>query len=349
MTSTRSSLVAVSLAVLAVAASACASVAPASGPVDASVDGSDDSLSVAVASFDLAVGDDQRFIAGVLTPDRMVIGGGEVEMAFAYLPTDGDPQPRGTTTASFLAVPGKEPSETLSQPTVLGAAAAHDHSDGADHSHPPDPADDPQAAGVYQTRVDLDQAGFWQVTATATIDGEHRTGTAAFEVASEQEVPDVGDPAPIVETLTLDRAVPTSAVDSRAIVDGHVPDPVLHTDDLADVLRSGRPAVVVFSTPVYCVSRFCGPITDTVEELAGVYNDRAAFVHVEIWSDRDAGELNVAVEEWIQTADGGSEPWVFLVGADGRIAARWDNVLDRDDLVSRLEQLPPAGSGTSGS
>lgn len=60
-------------------------------------------------------------------------------------------------------------------------------------------------------------------------------------------------------------------------------DPKLHRSRIASSLREGRPAVVARSTPVDCVSRFCGPITDMVQQLARDYSDRADFIHVEIW------------------------------------------------------------------
>jgi len=41
----------------------------------------------------------------------------------------------------------------------------------------------------------------------------------------------------------------------------------------------------VFATPVYCVSQFCGPVTDMVQDLSHRYDDRAVFIHVEIWED----------------------------------------------------------------
>jgi hypothetical protein len=34
---------------------------------------------------------------------------------------------------------------------------------------------------------------------------------------------------------------------------------------VADAIAAGRPVMVVGSTPVFCVSRFCGPITDAVQ------------------------------------------------------------------------------------
>lgn len=282
------------------------------------VPASDEDLAVAVASFDLAAGEDQRFIAGLLTPQRVGIVGGDVEMAFT--PPRGTPDDVVSTTATFLPVPGLEPETDVDGATVMEAA---------------------DGVGVYEATVDFDRPGFWELAVTATVDGQERVGTTTFEVAEEQQIVTVGEPAPRTETLTVDSDAPMAAIDSRAGSDGEVPDPELHGITIAEAIEQGRPTVVVFSTPVYCVSRFCGPVTDTVEDLADTYGDRAEFIHVEIWRDFNEGELNPAVEEWILPGEGsGGEPWVFLIGADGTIAARWDNVLDRDELVSHLDDLP---------
>ncbi|MBW3665353.1 MAG: hypothetical protein KY469_19845 [Actinobacteria bacterium] len=297
-----------------------------SGPAPATTDAATaaDQLAVAVASYDLAVGEDQRFIAGVLTPDRRLIAGGSVEMEFFFLGEEqagGEPEPVATTSATFLPVPGKEPSEG-DGPTII---------------------DDPAAAGVYETQVSFDRAGFWGVGVTAEMsDGETRRGTTSFGVASAHQVPAVGDPAPASRNLTLESDAPPVAIDSRAGTEGEIPDPELHDTTIADAIAAGSPTVVVISTPVYCVSRFCGPITDAVSDLAQTYADRAAFVHIEVWSDFETSTLNDAAAEWILTDDGGAEPWVFLIGSDGRIAARWDNVLDRAELEQLLEALPAA-------
>jgi len=304
-------------------------------------------LAVTVASFDLSVGDDQRFLAGVLTPDRQVIGGGNVDMAFTHLGDeagmDDGRGPSTTTTGSFLPVPGTPTPTDLAEPVVLGEpAGGHDLDDSGDHSDGGDGYDHEnlRAAGVYEATADFHRAGFWQVTVTADLDGQGRTGTAVFEVQDDGQVPGVGEPAPRTSTLTLDSDAPAEAIDSRAGPRTPVPDEILHQVDLVDTLDAGRPVVVVFSTPTYCTSRFCGPITEAAEEIAHDYSDRAAFVHVEIWNDIDERRFNDAVEEWIVTDDGGNEPWVFLVDADGKIAARWDNVLDIRDLTARLDELP---------
>jgi hypothetical protein len=282
-------------------------------------------LSVAVASFDLHVGEEQRLIAGVLTPDRGIVAFGDVEMELSPAGAEDDDASTQTVTASFLPVPGAEPEGGGSQPTVVVGDTG---------------------AGVYETEVDLDQAGPWEVTVTAELaDGTTRTGTASFPVAEEAQILDVGDEAPRTENLTIDDVdgdeVLPVMVDSRAQGrNDEVPASHLHDSTIAEGIEAGRPVVALFATPVYCVSRFCGPITEVFGDIAEQYEDRADFVHIEIWNDFDAQELNEAAAEWIQTEQGGNEPWTFLVDEDGRIAARWDNVLDADDLIDRLEQLP---------
>ncbi len=98
---------------------------------------------------------------------------------------------------------------------------------------------------------------------------------------------------------------------------------------------------MVFSTPTYCVSRFCGPVTDMVLGLSRDYKDRAEFIHVEIWRDFEKGEINKAAAEWLYRGEDLQEPWVFLIGADGKIVARWDNVATREEIEPLLRGLPP--------
>jgi hypothetical protein len=285
-------------------------------------------LSIAVASFDLHVGEGQRLIAGVLTPDRGLVAFGEVEMEL--VPAAGDPADAQTVSAQFLPVPGSEPEGSGSEPTVVIGDSG---------------------AGVYEAEVDLDQAGPWQLEVTAELaDGTTRRGTGGFQVGEEPGILAVGDEAHRTENLTLadidgDEVRPVM-VDSRG-QDGEdaddVPDHHLHETTIAESIEAGRPVVALFSTPVYCVSRFCGPITEVFADIAEQYDDRADFVHVEVWRDFDAQELNEAAAEWLQPQDGGGggEPWTFLIDEDGRVAARWDNVLDADDLIDHLEELPP--------
>ena len=301
---------------LCIALASCASEEPKSDPSGSTAP---DELVVQSASFDLAAGEKTRFIAGVLTPDQLFVSYGEVEMKFFYLGTkkgSGTADPGPVTTGEFLAIEG--------DPSTEGPVAAPGS----------------QGRGVYQTEVTFDRAGYWAVELTAELDGGAATGQSVFQVREEHLIPAVGDKAPPSKNLTLDSKDPKEAVDSRAGGGEEIPDEILHRTTVAQSLARKEPALVVVSTPVYCVSRFCGPVTDTIADLARDYSDRANFIHIEVWYDFNKQTLNRAAAQWIYRKKDLTEPWVFLVGADGKIAARWDNVAVRGEIEPLLRKLP---------
>jgi len=283
-----------------------------------------------VASFDVVAGRTGRFIVGLFGSDRTrTLAFGTVTLRFANLDdtagndsdTPGKPVP-----ATFLPIPGQDTDATQPGPRLVGGS---------------------EATGVYGApEVSFDQPGFWEVTVTATVDGENETATAAFEVLADSDIPTVGDPAPRTDQpLAGSTSVAPEAIDSRAGPETPIPDPELHDTTVADALDAGRPLMVVVSTPTFCVSRFCGPITDSVQQLAQQFADTPmAFVHLEVWQDFAANMVNPSAREWIAptaNADGG-EPWVFVVDTDGIITHRFDNVAtDAELLAATNEVLSP--------
>ena len=276
----------------------------------------DQRVEVAVASYDLAVGEDRRFTAGLLLPDAGVLVGGEAEMRLFYLGEDvsedsaslqrGAGDAVETATASFLAVSGLAPDPMPDEP---------------------EPGDG-SAVGVYETTFDFDLPGRYGVGVIAEVDGEQVTGTAMFDVAAETEIVEVGEAAPLEPNPTMGSDVAPVVIDSRAQDGEAVPDPQLHETALEASLDAGNRAVVLLSTPVYCVSRFCGPITEQVEQLADELPADVDVIHIEVWQDFDEQQLHPAAAAWIQTEEGGNEPWLFVVDDDGTVIGRWDNVTD---------------------
>ncbi|HZA00207.1 MAG TPA: hypothetical protein VE575_15710 [Acidimicrobiales bacterium] len=276
-----------------------------------------------VASYEPLVGDDNRLIVGLLTEDNLFVSGGTATFRLAFLGEQGGvPQEAGQAEATFLPIlePGvaqAPPRPSVGSPSQVGR-------------------------GVYSAEdVTFHEPGAWQVEVEVAIDGRLRRATAAFTVLPEPVVPAVGEEAPRTKNLTVDSAeAPPEAIDSRAATEGEIPDPELHATTIANLIERKHPFLAVFATPVFCVSRFCGPITDMVAGLAEAHPD-IGFVHVEIWRDFDNQVVNKAAAEWVQTPDGGlTEPWIFLVGEDGRIVARWDNVATPQEIEPRLRDLP---------
>lgn len=309
------------VAMLAVAA--CGGDDDTTAPPTTVADGSE--LVAQVASYDLVADRPQRVVVGLLTNDQQLIGFGTVEFTFSYLGTRErplqDPRQGPTATADYRLIPGQPPATPTSAPTFVDA----------------------DARGVYGANdVEFPDAGLWQVEVAATVQGEDRTATAAFEVLADSDIPAPGDEAPRSQNhLPGAEGVPPKAIDSRAEDDGTVPDPELHDITVADAIASGRPLMVVVSTPVYCVSRFCGPITDTIAELARQQGDAMHFVHLEVWRDFEGRAINAAAADWIYPTRSGdaAEPWVFVVGRDGRITHRFDNVSTDAELRAAVEAV----------
>lgn len=284
-----------------------------------------DGLVAQVASYELVAGQDQRVIVGVFSNDKGMLSFGSADLSFAFLgsgDSPSDPRPGMDTQAGFLPIPGSAtPTDGESTPARFTSPS--------------------EARGVYGAdSVTFDEPGFWEVTVAVDIAGERREATAAFEVGDEIHVPVAGDPAPRTQNLLPgDVDAPPTAIDSRADDSGEVPDPELHEETVAEALAADRPVMVVVSTPVFCVSQFCGPITDTVQELARENSAEMDFVHIEVWRDFENNAINRAAAEWIWPDRAGdpAEPWVFLVDRTGAIVQRWDNVATEQGLAEAVE------------
>jgi hypothetical protein len=159
-------------------------------------------------------------------------------------------------------------------------------------------------------------------------------------VLEEPAYPAPGDRALKTENLTMGSKAPAEAIDSGAATTGEVPDPELHAWTIADALAEHRPIVALFATPSYCESLFCGPVTENVRELAAAYDDRAVFVHIEIWREYNT-VLNEAAADWLYRDDNLTEPWLYLIDDRGTIVDRWGPLWDPDEVAAQLDQLPP--------
>jgi hypothetical protein len=283
-------------------------------------------VSAAMASSDHYVEAPQRVAIGLQAGDGRLVTFGSVDVSFSYLGTAEEPvdapEPGPATVAVYLPTPGT--------PDGAGGPTLNLPS---------------EARGVYQAEdVTFDRAGFWQADVAADVEGlgVQRMSTT-LEVLDDPAYPAPGEAALETDNVTLgSKDAPPEAIDSRAVNEGEVPDPELHEWTIARALQEGRPALVVFSTPVYCVSKFCGPVTDVVHQLAARYDDRAVFIHVEIWRDFRAVPqvMNEGAADWLLRNGGFTEPWLFLIGADGIIQDRWANLWREDEVVAALDALP---------
>jgi hypothetical protein len=131
---------------------------------------------------------------------------------------------------------------------------------------------------------------------------------------AEDTVPDVGERAPKVQTDTLGSV----KGDVRMLDTRLPPAPELARKSFADVVGK-EPVALLFATPQLCQSRVCGPVTDEMLQLKAKYGDDMTFIHQEVFVDNDPDK---GVRPPLKRFNLPSEPWLFTVDADGRIAAR---------------------------
>lgn len=181
---------------------------------------------------------------------------------------------------------------------------------------------------VYHADVNLPGPGRWLLL-TVTRSGEELLGGAAVvTVRRTSPVPAVGAMAPRIHTPTV-----ASVGGDVSKIDTRVPPDRLH-DDLADVLGR-RPVALLFATPALCRSRVCGPVADEAVQLATAYGDSVAFIHNEVYVDNDPSKgLRPQLRAYGLT----SEPWLFVIGRDGRIVARLEGAFGIDEFRAAIEK-----------
>ncbi len=222
-------------------------------------------------------------------------------------------------------------SEQVATPRSITVTTDHVHADGTVHVH-----EGPRST-VYVADVEFDSVGWWGVEVDVELEGERyeQIRLSNSWVRDESNEPGIGDSVPRSEQLTLRDVADISEIDSS-----NPPNPELHDQTIAEALDTGRPVVVAFVTPAFCQTRFCGPVMDEVILPSfAEYGDAAEFVHVEpfdLEAARRGSLISVpTVNEWGLL----SEPFVFVLNPDGTVAAKFEGIMEVDEVNAALDAV----------
>jgi hypothetical protein len=183
-------------------------------------------------------------------------------------------------------------------------------------------------ARIYVARFRLAEPGTY--TILAQPEGAAIQGIANLQVAKRPQAPAVGDRAIASRTPTL----ASTHGDLATLTTAKPPDRSLLRYSVADSLAAHAPFVLVFATPEFCTSRTCGPVVDVARAVQKGFAGRGVrFIHVEIYTDNNPAQgTNRWVREWRLP----TEPFVFLVGRDGRIKARFVGSVSVAELTAAV-------------
>ncbi|HJX07405.1 MAG TPA: hypothetical protein VJ736_04975 [Actinomycetota bacterium] len=301
----------VAVALAFVAAVACTNDSPTTPATTTA-----SSFMLQMGSGDLYAGTPQRVQVGVFnqTADGIqLLTGGSIPLSL--VPADGGQPIQGT--AHYVPAPG---TTVASQPTLTSPS---------------------KARGVYELEnVTFPSTGVWTASLSFTSDGHPQNLTTDFGVSDEPALPAPGQRAFATKNLTMaDANAKPESIDSRAQDGAKIPDPELHQETIAAALAAHQPILALFSTPVWCMSQFCGPSTDALEQLAGTGPQDAAYIHVEIYEDHATNQVNAAAKQWLLRNGSLTEPWLFLIAPDGKIVDRWSPLFQVSEVRAELDRV----------
>ncbi len=192
--------------------------------------------------------------------------------------------------------------------------------------------------GIYTASFDFDRAGSWGIVADYVDHlGSQVTVSAGIDVNLNSATPAIGRRPPAsVTKLARDYE------DLNLMTSDPEPDEDLYSLTVAEGLNAGKPLVVSFSTPAFCRTGTCGPQIDVIKELKEFYYRDANFIHVEVY-DKPAeiegspstAPLSQAMIDWALP----TEPWTFVMDAEGRVAAKFEAFATKDELEAALDNV----------
>lgn len=190
--------------------------------------------------------------------------------------------------------------------------------------------------GIYVAYPTFDKAGAWGVEAQMSeAGGTPQISRLRLDVVAQSNTPPIGSPAIPSKNLTS-KDVP----DLKQLTSDGRPDPDLYQLTIADALAAKKPFLVAFSTPGFCETAVCSPNIEVIKKLKDQFKGQLNFIHVEVYpypfsESVQQGKRVPALEEWKLE----SEPWTFLVDAQGIIQARYEGGITFAELEPALKNL----------
>jgi hypothetical protein len=275
-----------------------------------------------------------RYPLGLFQPDRTQVDDAEVALYAAPVPTpkggSGGGAAKGGRQKKGAFARARE--KALEQPALGPFPMALESLTTKPEFRAKTTTEDPDAAtAVYTTNVDFTGNGEWRIAALIKQGG--RTTAALLPsatVGEYEEVPKVGEKAPLIHTPT-----PADVGGDMAKITTRVPPDTQNRVDYAEAL--GRePIFLLFATPQFCQSRVCGPVVDVAEQVKHTYGDRAAFIHMEIYNDNDPSK---GVRPQVRAFHLPSEPWLFAIDRHGVIRAEIEGAFGVDRMTRVVKDV----------
>ncbi|MBI4896972.1 MAG: hypothetical protein HY827_01225 [Actinobacteria bacterium] len=166
--------------------------------------------------------------------------------------------------------------------------------------------------------------------ALTRVDDAVHAALGEIDLAKDDPAPAPGERAPAIKTDTL-----KSADGDVTKIDTRVPPSDMHDISLDAALKLHKPIVLLFATPSFCKSRVCAPVVDVAGQVMSRTGDDAIFIHQEIYRDNDP---NKGFRRPVLRFGITSEPFTFVIGADGRVSDQLQGPFVAEELEAAIKR-----------
>ena len=181
----------------------------------------------------------------------------------------------------------------------------------------------------------FERAGDWGVEIEALLpDGSAARQRIGFRVDANSPSVTPGESVVGLDTPTV------ADVDNNLslLSSAREPNPTFYQVGLTEATANGQPTLLLFATPEFCQTRFCGPAYEIFNNLHSRYGDRVNFIHVEVFAGlpnpaQSGFKLAPAVEAFGLESD----PWVYLIDEAGTVIYRLEGLFTEAEIERRLK------------
>ena len=181
---------------------------------------------------------------------------------------------------------------------------------------------------IYATHVPLAHPGTYTILALTRTANGLIGSPGEIAVAPSSLIPNVGQRPPAIATDTA-----ATVHGDTALLTTRVPPESMHAVSLNQVLGK-RPVALLFSTPQFCISRICGPVTDIAVQLQHQYGGRVAFIHQEVYVNNQPSK---GLRPQLKAFHLETEPWLFIINRHGVIVARLEGAFGVNEVAQALQ------------
>jgi len=193
----------------------------------------------------------------------------------------------------------------------------------------------PDASGFWVLRHTFEKAGEEPAVVTIAKGDNKQELEVRFNVLASGTTPMVGANAPPTNNPTL-----TSQPNKKEITTDSKPNDAFYQMTVTQALAAQKPFVIVFATPAFCQTALCGPVLENVKAVQPEFAGTVNFIHIEPYVlDANGGLANGQLAATQSTTDWNlqTEPWIFVVGSDGKITDRFEGSASPDELRQSIQ------------